>query len=137
MSEIQSHQEVEIGSPRSFGVVFVVVFSAIAAWPLLSGGAIRLWSAGIAALLLFLALIAPQVLSPLNRLWFRFGELLGRIVTPIIMAVLFFIVFLPIGLLLRVMGKDLLRLKLEPDAKTYWISRDSEESKMGSMRNQF
>lgn len=137
MSEIQSHQREQVSSPRSFGFVFAVVFAIVALWPLFGGGALRLWSTGLSVVFLLLALVAPNVLQPLNRLWFKFGELLGRIVTPIIMGIMFYLVFTPMALIIRVLGKDLLSLKLHTDADSYWVKRDRKEREMGSMKNQF
>ncbi len=115
--------EIEAGSNRSFGVVFAVVFAIIAAWPLLGGGDIRWWSAAIAGIFLGLGLFLPNVLAPLNRVWFKFGMLLARIVNPVVMFVIYVVSVLPIGVILRVSGKDLLRLRMEPEASSYWIER--------------
>ena len=111
------------GSERGFGLVFATVFLIVGLWPLLSGSAPRLWSLGIAAAFLAIALAAPKVLGPLNRLWYRFGLLLNRIVSPVVLAVLFFATVMPIGLIMRLSGKDILRMRFEPDASTYWIER--------------
>lgn len=137
MSEVQSHQEAQIGSPRSFGVVFAVVFGIIALWPLIGGNGPRLWATVVAAAFALLAFVAPNVLQPMNRLWFKFGELLARIVSPIIMGIMFFLVFTPMAFVLRLLGKDLLSLKLNSEADTYWVKRDRKEREMGSMKNQF
>ena len=137
MSELQSHNHERIGSPRSFGVVFAIVFGIIAMWPLLNDGAIRLWSAAIAVVFAMLALVWPQSLGFLNRLWFKFGLLLGRVVSPVIMAIMFFLIFTPIGLLLRLMGKDLLRLRMDSEEQSYWVKREADTQQMGSMKNQF
>lgn len=127
------------GSDRSFGLVFVVVFLAIGLWPLIGDwsnfAAVRIWSIGIAAVLLVVAIAVPRLLAPANGLWIRFGLLLGRIMNPIIMGVLFFIVLSPVALVMRLSGKDILSLKSNRDAKTYWIVRNDEEPP--SMSNQF
>lgn len=137
MSELQSHTETSIGSPRGFGIVFAIVFAAIALWPLLNDGAVRLWALAGSAVFAGLAAFAPARLQPLNRLWFKFGILLGHIFTPLIMGILFFLIFTPMALMLRLLDKDLLNLKLKPQADSYWLKRDTPERKMGSMKNQF
>lgn len=137
MSELQGNTEVKMGSERGFGIVFAIVFLIIALYPLLGGGGVRLWSVGVAAIFGGLAFLAPQVLSPLNRLWFKFGMLLSRIVSPIVMGILFFVTVTPIGLIMRARGKDLLRQKLDPDAKSYWIDVDPNAETQTSMKKQF
>ncbi|MEQ9449983.1 MAG: SxtJ family membrane protein [Pseudomonadales bacterium] len=129
--------EIEVGSSRSFGMVFAAVFAIIAAWPLLSGGDIRWWSAAIAIVFLGLGLFLPGVLDPLNRVWFKFGMLLARIVNPIVMFVIYVISVLPIGAILRLSGKDLLRLRFEPDSQSYWIERDPPGPERPSLEEVF
>lgn len=127
------------GSDRSFGVVFVVVFLVIGLWPLIGDwsnfDAVRIWSVGIAVVLLVVAIAVPRLLAPANGLWIRFGFLLGRIMNPIIMGVLFFVVLSPVAVMMRLSGKDILSLKQNRGAKTYWIVRNDEEPP--SMSNQF
>ena len=125
--------KLEMGSNRSFGVVFFVVFLAISLWPLISDNNIRIWSLIISFIFLALGLINSIFLSPLNKLWFKFGILLGKFMSPLIMAVIFFIVVTPIGLIMRIFNKDLLKLKFNKD-KTYWIAKDKIKSEM---KNQF
>jgi hypothetical protein len=125
--------KLEMGSNRSFGVVFFVVFLAISLWPLISDNNIRIWSLIISFIFLALGLINSIFLSPLNKLWFKFGILLGKFMSPLIMAVIFFIVVTPIGLIMRIFNKDLLKLKFNKD-KTYWITKDKIKSEM---KNQF
>ena len=125
------------GSDRSFGMVMAV---ALAAVTLLNGwhaGRLWPWSGGLAALLLAVALVRPQALNPLNRLWLKFGLLLHRVVNPIVMALLFFGTVWPTGFVMRVMGRDLLRLKREPDAASYWIVRQPPGPSPETMRDQF
>ena len=98
MSELQGNTEVKMGSERGFGIVFAIVFLIIALFPLLGDGGVRLWSVGVAAVFGGLAFLAPKVLTPLNRLWFKFGMLLSRIVSPIVMGILFFVTVTPTGL---------------------------------------
>ena len=137
MSELQGNTTVKMGSERGFGIVFAIVFLIIALFPLLGDGGVRLWSVGVAAVFGGLAFVAPKFLAPLNRLWFRFGMLLSRIVSPIVMGILFFVTVTPTGLIMRARGKDLLRQKLDPDAETYWIEVDPEMAAQSSMKKQF
>ena len=120
-------------SNRSFGIVFFVVFLIISIYPLIYNGELRLWSLFIALIFLFLGLINSRVLTPLNKFWFKFGLLLGRIVSPVIMGFIFFLVVTPIAFMMRIIGKDLLNLKFNKD-KSYWIEKTGPKSKM---KNQF
>ena len=137
MSELTGNTEVKMGSERSFGIVFAIVFLLIALFPLLGDGGVRLWSAGVAAVFGGLAFLAPELLAPLNTLWFKFGMLLSKIMSPIVMGILFFVTVTPTGLIMRARGKDLLRQKLDPDAETYWIEVDPEKAALTSMKKQF
>ncbi len=137
MSELTGNTEVKMGSERSFGIVFAIVFLLIALFPLLGDGGVRLWSAGVAAVFGGLAFLAPELLAPLNTLWFKFGMLLSKIISPIVMGILFFVTVTPTGLIMRARGKDLLRQKLDPDAETYWIEVDPEQAALTSMKKQF
>ena len=123
----------KISSNRSFGIFFSIVFAAIAFWPLLNLGEIRIWSVIVSSIFLLLGLINSKLLYPLNLIWVKFGELIGKIVAPFVMALIFFLILTPIGLFLRLIGKDLLNIKLN-NTKTYWIKRDK---KPGSMKRQF
>ncbi len=134
--ESQSHSKIDVGSERGFGFVFAAVFAVISLWPLPGGGGIRIWAAAAAALLLAAALIRPALLHPLNRLWFRFGLLLGHIVSPIVMAMVYFVAVTPTAVIMRALGKDILRLKFDSDAESYWIRRAGDRS-AGSMKDQF
>ena len=126
--------KVKIGSNRSFGLVFFVVFLIISLWPLTFEGSIRIWSAIISLSFLILGLLNSKLLTPLNNIWFKFGLILGAIVSPIVMGIIFFLVVTPIGLILRIMGKDLLGKKYSDKKKTYWIKRDTS---IGSMKRQY
>lgn len=128
---------VQMGSERSFGIVFAVVFAIIGLWPLKAGADMRLWALGLAALFLIVALAAPKLLKPLNLLWFKFGLLLHKIMTPLIMGLLFFLTVTPVGMLMRATGKDPMRLKRDPAATSYWITRDPPGPQPDSMKNQF
>jgi len=113
-----------VGSDRAFGVVFVVVFSVIGFFPLLGDGSPRAWALATAGVLLATAIARPRWLSPLNRAWFRFGLVLHRIASPVIIAAIYFAVVTPTGLLLRLVRKDVLKLKRDPQVDSYWIARD-------------
>ncbi|HSM42671.1 MAG TPA: SxtJ family membrane protein [Afifellaceae bacterium] len=133
--EFDRHHSEMIGSERNFGLVFATVFGVIGLWPLIGGNPVRIWSLAIAAVFLVLAFALPAVLRPLNLLWFRFGLLLGRIVAPIVMALIFYVAVTPTALIMRLLGKDLLRLRFDRDAATCWIAR--EKAPETSMKNQF
>ena len=124
---------IKIGSNRSFGIVFCIVFFFIALYPLTYGEEIRLWSLIISLFFLFLGLINSKILNPLNKLWFKFGIFLGKVISPIIMGIIYFFVVTPIGLIMRIFGKDVLNLKFSKN-KTYWIEKSGPKSKM---KNQF
>jgi hypothetical protein len=132
-----SHRRTVVGSNRTFGTVFAVVFAVIALWPLLSGHAPRLWASVLAAAFLGVALFAPTLLAPLNRGWFHLGLALHRVVNPVVMAIIYYGTVVPIGLILRARGKDPLRLKRDPEATSYWIARDPPGPPRGSMTKQF
>ena len=125
--------DIKISSNRSFGIVFFVVFLLIALYPIIIGHNLRLWSLAISLIFLFLGLANSKILTPFNKLWFKFGILLGKLISPLIMGVIFFLVVTPIGLIMRIFGKDLLNLKYNKD-KSYWIEKDGPKSKM---KNQF
>ena len=125
--------DIKISSNRSFGIVFFIVFILIALYPLLNGQEIRLWALIISAVFLILGLLKSKLLTPLNKLWFRFGIFLGKIISPIIMGLIFFLVVTPIGLIMRLLGKDVLNLKYNKE-RSYWIEKDGPKSKM---KNQF
>ena len=124
---------VKIGSNRSFGIVFFIVFLLIAIYPLTNNGELRLWSLIISLIFLFLGLANSKILYPLNKLWFKFGIFLGKVISPLIMGIIFFLVVTPIGILMRLLNKDLLNLKFK-NTSTYWIEKTELKSKM---KNQF
>ena len=125
--------EIKIGSNRSFGIVFFTVFLIIATYPLINNGEIRIWSLILSLVFLILGLLNSKILYPLNKIWFKFGLLLGKLVSPLIMAIIFFLVVTPIGILMRILNKDLLNLKFNK-SKSYWIEKNEQKSKM---KNQF
>lgn len=127
----------QMGSDRSFGLVFAAFFALIALWPLKSGGDIRLWAAGAAAAFLLAALVVPRALKPFNIVWFKFGMVLHHVMTPLIMGLLFFLTVTPVGLLMRATGKDPMRLKRDAKAESYWIVRAPPGPDAQSMKNQF
>jgi hypothetical protein len=136
--EAQSHgRKVEMGSDRSFGVVFAAVFAVVALWPLKDGGEPRLWAGGVAALFLAVAFVRPALLKPLNRLWFLVGMVLHHVVTPLMMGLLFFLTVTPVALVMRARGHDLLRLRRDPAATSYWIHRQPPGPPPETMRRQF
>ena len=125
--------DIKIGSNRSFGIVFFIVFFLIATYPLINGNEIRLWSLVISIIFLLLGLVNSKIINPLNKLWFKFGIFLGKIISPLIMGIIFFLVVTPIGLLMRLLNKDLLNLKFNNNS-SYWIEKTEPKSKM---KNQF
>ena len=124
---------IKISSNRSFGIVFFIVFLLIALYPLTYNEEIRVWSVIISLIFLLLGLLNSKILTPLNKLWFKFGILLGKVVSPLIMGIIFFFVVTPIGLIMRLLGKDVLNLKYNKN-KSYWIEKSGPKSKM---KNQF
>ena len=125
--------EIKIGSNKSFGIVFFIVFLLVALYPLINNGDLRIWSFIIAIIFLILGLINSKVLTPLNKLWFKLGLLLGKVISPLIMGIIFFLVVTPTALIMRIIGKDLLNLKFN-NKKSYWIEKTGPKSKM---KNQF
>ena len=126
-------KDIKLGSNKSFGIVFFIVFLLLGFYPLLNDENVRVWSLVIALIFLTLGLLNSKLLLPLNKIWFKFGILLGKIVSPLIMGIIFFLVVTPIGLIMRLLGKDLLNLKYNTH-KSYWIEKVGPKSKM---RNQF
>ena len=126
------NKKIKVSSNKSFGIVFFIFFIAVAFYPLVNNEEYRLWALIISLVFLILGLINSSVLTPLNLLWYKFGMLLGRVVSPIIMALVFFVVVTPTGLIMRLFQKDLLKLK-KKDKKSYWIERKTKSE----MKNQF
>ena len=125
--------DIKVGSNRSFGIVFFVVFLIIATYPLIDGDKFRLWSLIISIIFLLLGLANSKLLNPFNKLWFKFGIFLSRIISPLVMGVIFFLVVTPIGLVMRLINKDILNLKFNNNS-SYWIKKTEPKSKM---KNQF
>lgn len=134
------HREeaVKGSSDRVFGLVFAGFFTLVAVWPwIFSSGPVRLWAVGVAAAFAAVAVVAPRMLGPANKAWMRFGLLLSKVMNPLVLGLLFFATVMPIGLLMRALGKDLLRLKFDRNATTYWIEREPPGPAPDTMRNQF
>ena len=127
------NNDIKIGSNKSFGIVFFIVFLLISIYPILNDGNIRIWSLFISIVFLILGLMNSKILTPLNKIWFKFGLILGKIVSPIVIGIVFFVVVTPISFIMRFLGKDLLNLKYN-NSKSYWIEKSGPKSKM---RNQF
>ena len=126
--------KIKISSNRNFGLVFFIVFLIISTWPLTNEEPVRIWSAIISSVFLILGLMNSKLLTPLNKLWFKFGMILGAIVAPVVMGVVFFLVITPIGLFMKIIGKDLLNIKYDKRKKTYWIKRNTP---INTMKRQF
>ena len=138
---LSQRDDINVGSERSFGIVFTVVFVVIALLPLLTKadqeGIIRVWALMVAAFFAITALTMPRLLAPLNKLWFRFGLVLHKIVNPLIMGLLFFVTVTPIALLMRALGKTPLQLGFDKNADSYWISRTPPGPAPETMKRQF
>ena len=126
-------KSIKINSNKSFGIVFFIVFFIVSIFPLLSEGNIRIWSIIVAIIFLVLGLLNSKILTPLNRIWFRFGILLGSLVSPIVMSIVFFGVVTPISFMMKLFNKNLLTLKKD-NKSSYWINSSKIKSKM---KNQF
>ena len=126
--------KIKMSSNRSFGLVFFFVFIIIGLWPVKNGGDLRIYFVLLSVLFLILGLLNSKLLNPLNLLWFKFGMLLGSIVAPIVMGIVFFLVVTPTGLIMKIFGKKMLDNAFDKNKKSYWINLNKQNS---SMRNQF
>jgi predicted membrane metal-binding protein len=135
--DFSREEEVKAGTDRGFGLVFAGVFAIVSAISLWRSGTTWQWSLPVAAAFLTVALVYPRILAPLNRLWLKFGLLLYKVMNPLILGLLFFVTIMPIGLVMRALGKDFLRLRRDPAAKSYWIDRTPPGPPPQSMKNQF
>jgi hypothetical protein len=135
--DLTRDQQVEGSSDRSFGLVFAGVFLVVACWPLFYWELPRWWALGVAVVFAVISIWKPALLARPNRLWTKLGLLLGKIVSPIALGIVFYGVVAPIGLLVRITGKDPLRLKLDSSADSYWILRKPPGPPPDSMTNQF
>lgn len=134
---LQRHEEIHGSSNRAFGLVFAAVFLIIGTYPLLFGGHVRVWSLAVCFAFAAAALALPGVLTPLNKAWTRLGLLLHRIVSPIVLGIMFFAVVTPMGIVMRLFGKDPLRLRFDAQTQTYWIERRPPGPKPDSLPDQF
>tara|TARA_B100001175_G_C19466008_1_gene619127 strand:+ start:59 stop:448 length:390 start_codon:yes stop_codon:yes gene_type:complete len=124
---------IKISSNRSFGILFFIVFLIIGIWPLLNQNEIRIWSLAISIIFLILGIFNSKILYPLNKVWFKFGIILGNIISPFVMGIIFFFVVTPTSIIMKLLGKDLINLK-KNNKKTYWIQKNNKKSKM---KNQY
>jgi hypothetical protein len=125
--------KIKIGSNRSFGIIFSIAFLIIAIWPLLSANEIRYWSLVISVIFLILGLIKSKILTPLNKIWYKIGILLGNLISPVVMGIVFFLVVTPTSIIMKILKKDLLNLK-KNNNKSYWIEKNKQNT---SMKKQF
>ena len=130
----EKSESIKISSNRSFGIVFFIVFLLISLYPLINNENLRIWSLLLSLTFLILGLLNSRVLTPINLIWIKFGILLGRFIAPLVMGAIFFFVVTPIGVLMRILNKDLLNLKIDKQKNSYWINRTGPKSKM---KNQF
>ena len=126
-------EKIKLPSNRNFGIVFSIVFLIIAIWPILNQNEIRIWSMMISFIFLILGLINSKFLSPLNKSWFKFGLILGSVIAPVVMGVIYFLVVTPTGLIMKALGKDILGLKRNKNS-TYWLEKDNSNN---NLKNQF
>lgn len=134
----QRQESLRTSSNRAFGLVFAAVFAVIALWPLISRNPVRPWALIVSGVFLLLGLFNSRALTPINRLWMKFGTLLHRIVSPVVLGIMFFLVITPFGLVMRAFGKDPLRLKFQRGTSgTYWIARDPPGPSPESLERQF
>ena len=134
MSELTSHIHTEQSSEKSFGVIFSIVFLIVSLYPLFNSEGLRIWALVVSTIFFLLAITAPKTLVLPNKIWFKFGILLGSIIAPILMVLVYFITVLPIGLIMRLLGKDLLKQRIDKNTRSYWIKRNEP---VGSMKQQF
>ena len=138
MTEIKSHtDDLKPGSNRSFGLVFAALFLFVGLYPAFHGNDARFWALLLAVALFFVSLARPILLAPLNFAWFKFGMLLAKVMTPVVMFILYLLVVVPPALIMRAMGRDPLALRFDPKADSYWIPRAPQAPASETMRNQF
>ena len=134
MTEISKDVLSEQSSDKSFGIVFSIVFLIVALYPLINSEGLRVWAFVVSIVFFLLAFIAPKILVFPNKLWFKFGLLISSILSPVVMALVYYVTVLPTGLIMRLLGKDLLKQKFDKNIESYWVKRSEP---MGSMKNQF
>tara|TARA_Y100000590_G_C15300730_1_gene856201 strand:- start:324 stop:716 length:393 start_codon:yes stop_codon:yes gene_type:complete len=127
--------KIKLPTNRNFGIVFFIVFLLISLWPLIDAGDLRVWSLIVSFIFLFLGLLNSSILNPLNKLWYKFGIILGNLISPLIMGIIFFTIVTPIAYILRIFKKDVLKLKFRSDEiNSYWIKKENLKN---SMKKQF
>lgn len=135
--DFEREEHVKGSSNRAFGLVFAVVFFLIGLFPLIKSGSVRFWSLGIGAAFLAVSFLRPAILQPLNALWTRFGLFLNKIISPVMLGVLFYLVVTPVGMMMRFFSGNPMRPDFDPKADSYWIKRDPPGPKPESMSDQF
>ena len=125
--------KIKLPSNKNFGIVFFIVFLIIALWPLLYEKEIRYWSIVLSIIFFILGILNAKILTPLNKVWFKFGVLLGAIISPVVLSLIFYLIITPITFILRIFGKDVLSLKYK-NSNSYWLKKETKKS---SMKNQF
>jgi saxitoxin biosynthesis operon SxtJ-like protein len=135
--DFSRQDEIKPSSERSFGLVVAIFFLIVTFWPVIRAEPVRWWALGMAAVFAAVALLWAPALTPLNKAWTKFGVLLYRVVSPAVMAILFYVTVTPIALLMRLLGKDPLRLRRDRNAKSYWIDRIPPGPAPESMKNQY
>ena len=128
------NKKIKVPSNRSFGLLFFIIFLIISLWPIKSGEDLRLWSFILSLVFLILGITNSKLLTPLNKLWFEIGITLGNFISPVIMGVVFFLVVTPTGIIVRILGKDLLKTTKNKNISTYWINRVTKKT---TMKKQF
>lgn len=134
---LERNEPVKGSSNRTLGLTFAAVFLIIGLWPWIFGGTLRLWSIGVSVAFAVVGLAVPVLLGPLNKAWTKLGLLLHKITSPIVLGIMFYVVVTPFGVVMRLLGKDLLKLRLDPDAKSYWVHREPPGPKPDTLPNQF
>ncbi|CAG0982103.1 hypothetical protein RHDC4_01957 [Rhodocyclaceae bacterium] len=137
IENLEREEHLTGSTDRNFGFVMSAFLAIVGLWPWASGGVVRVWALLPAAVFLIFALLRPKALSGLNRLWMRLGVLLNRIVSPVALGAVFFLTVVPIGAIMRLGGKDSLRLKYDAAAKSYWIPREPPGPDPQTLTNQF
>jgi hypothetical protein len=137
IDEAETHDDVEMTSERNFALVFAGFFTIVGCWPLIHGHTLQLWALAIAAVFLVLGLWRPNVLRPLKIVWFKLSLLLAKIMTPIVMGLLYVTTIIPTSVVLRMRGKDPLELASQPSRNSYWVIREPPGAEAGSMKRQF
>ena len=130
----RNNNEVQGGTDRAFGVVFTIVFIVIGLWPLSLKSNVNLWALMVSLLLMIITLFKPSVLSPFNKIWTKFGVLLHKIISPFILGAIFYLAVVPTGIIMRLLGKDVLKLKMDANVSSYWEKRELSGPSPESMK---